>query len=218
MYLSKLELNPSRRETRRLLGNPQALHAVIMRAADPKPDRRVLWRIDEADASVTLYMTSDEVPDLEYLHDVAGWDDGVGQQSADYQPFLDRLTADDVYSFRLTANPTHMVTFNGEKKRTAHVTVEHQMKWLLQKAADNGFEALRSSLDDPRDPTQQAFELAVRDRSIVTFRRQGKNVTLARATFIGKLRVTDPRLMAEALVNGIGPAKAYGCGLMTLAK
>ncbi len=37
------------------------------------------------------------------------------------------------------------------------------------------------------------------------------------AQFDGYLTVTDPRLLQHALVTGVGPAKAYGCGLMTLA-
>lgn len=36
-------------------------------------------------------------------------------------------------------------------------------------------------------------------------------------TFEGRLRITDPALLTEHLLTGIGPSKAYGCGLLTLA-
>ncbi|KPH98712.1 CRISPR-associated protein, Cse3 family [Actinobacteria bacterium OV450] len=36
-------------------------------------------------------------------------------------------------------------------------------------------------------------------------------------TFEGRLRITDPGLLTEHLLAGIGPSKAYGCGLLTLA-
>lgn len=37
------------------------------------------------------------------------------------------------------------------------------------------------------------------------------------ATFEGRLRITDPVVFTERLLGGIGPAKSYGCGLLTLA-
>ncbi|MFI6713611.1 type I-E CRISPR-associated protein Cas6/Cse3/CasE [Nonomuraea sp. NPDC050478] len=42
-------------------------------------------------------------------------------------------------------------------------------------------------------------------------------VVLSTATFEGKLRVTDTAAFTERLLGGIGPAKSYGCGLLTLA-
>jgi CRISPR system Cascade subunit CasE len=43
-------------------------------------------------------------------------------------------------------------------------------------------------------------------------------VNLAVATFDGLLEVADADLLRRTLVSGLGPAKAYGCGLMTLAR
>lgn len=36
-------------------------------------------------------------------------------------------------------------------------------------------------------------------------------------TFDGRLEVTDPAALRRTLTQGIGKAKAYGCGLITLA-
>ncbi len=44
-----------------------------------------------------------------------------------------------------------------------------------------------------------------------------KPVVLHTATFEGRLRITDTTAFTERLLNGIGPAKSYGCGLLTLA-
>ncbi|MFT2020182.1 type I-E CRISPR-associated protein Cas6/Cse3/CasE [Streptomyces sp. 796.1] len=46
---------------------------------------------------------------------------------------------------------------------------------------------------------------------------RGTQVTFHSATFEGHLRVTDPEALTAHLLGGIGPAKAYGCGLLTLA-
>ena len=56
------------------------------------------------------------------------------------------------------------------------------------------------------------------ERSTAEFRRGGERVTLALATFQGVLEVTEPEALRRHLVHGIGRGKAYGCGLMTLAR
>ena len=43
-------------------------------------------------------------------------------------------------------------------------------------------------------------------------------VTINRTVYEGVARVTDPDALRRALVAGIGRSKAYGCGLMTLAR
>jgi CRISPR system Cascade subunit CasE len=42
-------------------------------------------------------------------------------------------------------------------------------------------------------------------------------VTVTRVTYDGRLRVVDPDALRRTLTAGLGKAKAYGCGLMTLA-
>ncbi|MFD8417091.1 type I-E CRISPR-associated protein Cas6/Cse3/CasE [Streptomyces sp. NPDC059650] len=43
-------------------------------------------------------------------------------------------------------------------------------------------------------------------------------VTLDVVVYEGTLTVTDPPLLAQVLVAGIGSGKAYGCGMLTLAR
>ncbi|MEV6133689.1 type I-E CRISPR-associated protein Cas6/Cse3/CasE [Streptomyces violaceusniger] len=54
---------------------------------------------------------------------------------------------------------------------------------------------------------------------ILRFRKRadGPRITIATATFQGRPRVTDPDALHAALLTGIGPAKGYGQGLLTLA-
>jgi CRISPR system Cascade subunit CasE len=47
--------------------------------------------------------------------------------------------------------------------------------------------------------------------------RRGKPVTLVTVTFDGRLEITDPEALRRTLTQGIGRARAYGCGLLTLA-
>ena len=79
---------------------------------------------------------------------------------------------------------------------------------------------------DPALPDIDGYELMVHDRDDTGFdkpdprpERKGKRmrVPVVTATFDGRLTVTDPEALRQALTSGIGRAKAYGCGLMTLA-
>lgn len=53
--------------------------------------------------------------------------------------------------------------------------------------------------------------------TLVGKRRQAAKITVEAVRFDGHLVVTDPVAFAEAVTAGIGRAKAYGCGLLSLA-
>ncbi|SFE15787.1 CRISPR system Cascade subunit CasE [Actinopolyspora alba] len=59
--------------------------------------------------------------------------------------------------------------------------------------------------------------ITARERRSFAKKRGSKPVVLHTATFEGRLRVTSVELLRRALLYGVGPAKAYGCGLLTLA-
>lgn len=117
--------------------------------------------------------------------------------------------------------------------RVPHTTVAHQTEWLLRKLPGLGFEIPRVTFDqaDPNSeqatphvpPTAplQAYDLMITARERLSFTKNttytGPRVNLVTATYQGRLRVTDVEALRDRLLNGIGPAKAYGCGLLTLA-
>ena len=49
------------------------------------------------------------------------------------------------------------------------------------------------------------------------FPRKGKTVTISKVTYEGLLEVRQADALRSVLTDGIGRAKAYGCGLLTLA-
>lgn len=222
MYLSRIQLNPQRRDARWLLSSPQRVHAAVL-AAFPEPptgDRngepRVLWRLDEDRKRVFLYVVSPDQPDFAALAEQAGWPTTERGVSKPYDPFLDRLTAGQRWAFRLAANPTqYKVDPNrGIAKRVGHVSVKYQVKWLLDRAARYGF-AVAMQETGP--------DVVVSRRSQSGFGRRepadgsSRTVTLSTAQYDGVLEVVDADALRSALLIGIGPAKAYGCGLLTLA-
>lgn len=222
MYLSRIQLNRRRRGAWRLLSSPQRMHAAVL-AAFPSPltgvredGARVLWRLDEeADGRLFLYVVSPDPPDFAHLAEQAGWPSVDRGTVKDYRPLLDGLDVGQRWAFRLTANPTYYVRHDSAQpaKRVAHVSAAHQEKWLVERAESAGFAIAYVDAD------ASAPAVTVTRRSVEQFRRppSGRPVTVSTAQFDGVLDVRDPEVLRRALVAGIGPAKAYGCGLLTLA-
>lgn len=232
MHLTRFRINTARQGARSLLASPQRLHAAVMSSfADvlpsDAPGPRTLWRLDQnAKAEVLLYIVSESRPDLTHLVEQAGWPSTGGWQTYDYQTFLAGLQAGTTWAFRLTANPVHHIRRKeGEPtKRTAHITPHHQMGWLLARQEASGFRILETPAERRRLPQGDELQLTVRDERRHRFEKTGQQtgrahrVPLVTVTFDGRLEVTDPALLRNTLTLGLGKAKAYGCGLMTLAQ
>ncbi|KUP97436.1 type I-E CRISPR-associated protein Cas6/Cse3/CasE [Thermobifida cellulosilytica] len=227
MYLTRFRLNTARSGTRKLLASPQAMHAAVMASfptllpsAADRP--RVLWRVDRTSrAEVFLHIVSPPKPDLTHLAEQAGWPTQPEWQTHDYTPFLSGLAKGDVWAFRLTANPVHTIRRRpGEPtKPTAHVTPRHQRDWLLRRQDAAGFRVVEKPVEQRRLPEGDEYELVIhnRQRHEFTKRTSKGTVSLVTVTFDGRLEVTDPNALRRTLTMGLGRAKAYGCGLMTLA-
>lgn len=220
MYLSTFAFNPTRRGAQRLLSSPHALHAAVLAGfPDPSPTEtgRVLWRLDNIDHQTRLYIVSPQRPDLTHLAEQAGWPSlDESWRVRDYGPLLDRIEHGHRYRFRLTANPTRSTRSSPTErgKPHGHVTVAQQEKWLLDRQGNAGFEVC-DHVDAAGEPAGR--ELLVRDRKLLTFRRRETSVTLRIASYEGTLSVTDPAAFRQTLTFGLGRAKGYGCGLMTIA-
>ncbi|WP_366181317.1 type I-E CRISPR-associated protein Cas6/Cse3/CasE [Actinomyces timonensis] len=222
MFLTKIELDPGRRLARKYLGSPQVMHAVVLKATggdDREDGGRVLWRVDRT-TTTSLYLLSHSEPDCRTLVDEAGVA-GTVARTLDYSPFLQRIEEGQTWGFRLAANPSRALPQGPgvRGKRAGHVTVAQQRQWLLDRAARFGFSLVPVSQDRDDDAS-----LVVVHRERPVFGRQNPDsgtrdrVTINRTVFEGVLRVTDPDALRHSLTSGIGRSKAYGCGLMTLAR
>lgn len=215
MFLTQMHLNPARRGTRRLLASPQRMHAAVMLAFPPGAEvtsdaGRVLWRVDTDHTTHTLYVSSPAEPDLTHLVEQAGWPASAtaAWRTTSTDAFHERLAKGQEWIFRLTANPVHSrrPAAGGRGKVYGHVTAAQQEEWLYSRAERWGFEVTSS---------------AIRDRKQLSFARRSdgssRPVTLSTVTFDGTLRVAEPDALRVVLVAGVGRAKGYGCGLITLA-
>ena len=63
MYLSRVELDPTRRSTMAALAAPQKLHGAVESAFTGERRRR-LWRLDRLGERLYLLLLSEDVPEL----------------------------------------------------------------------------------------------------------------------------------------------------------
>ena len=210
--LTRIYLNPRKRGGRKLLTNPEAMHAAVRSAFPPDIDAssaRVLWRADSQGDEHILYIVGPEKPDALHIVEQAGWDTRP-PQSADYQRFQDALVKGQKWRFALEANPVSSKA--GDRgtrgKIVAHVTAEQQLAWLAQRSETAGFRLLDDAV--------------VVGRERKTFRKNNESssrtVSLSTARFEGTLEIIDAEALRTTLNQGIGRARAYGCGLLTLAR
>lgn len=241
-YLSQILINPMRRGGQKLLSNPRAMHAAVLQGIPIDPvTERVLWRVElDQPRQPRLLVLTQTKPSWEHVVEQAGWpsSDELQVRTRPYGPLLERVTDGASFAFRLTANPVQ-ATRSPEKRTTAqaarqetdprrsirvgHRTVGHQMGWLTSRAARWGIQIPPATLDGAEgagdDGHDDALDVRISRRQRISFQRGdgGGRVTLQQVTYDGHLVVDDAERLREVLLAGVGKAKAYGCGLLTLA-
>ncbi|MFF7130432.1 type I-E CRISPR-associated protein Cas6/Cse3/CasE [Streptomyces sp. NPDC008240] len=241
-FLSRIRINPLRAESRKLLASPRAMHGAVQGGLPTAPgEERTLWRLDADNPHRPhLYVLTTSKPDWTHLVEQAGWPEADGEHYAiaDYTPLLHQLAMGREFAFRLTASPVQNTNrpdkptarqaerlAQGETRsfRLGHRTATAQMNWFLTRTPRWGFDIpLAPDLSDTKDRdgnSPRDVRLITRDRRSFSKGPTTKEtrVVMHSATYEGRLRVTDVALLTERLLNGIGPSKAYGCGLLTLA-
>jgi CRISPR system Cascade subunit CasE len=216
MYLSRLLLNPESRQALRETADPYNLHKTLMHAFVDKRDQSgVLYRleIDPRSGDIMLLVQSLVAPDWSYLAEkeyLRPLDPFSGRDNPAVKAVTLSLPAGQILRFRLAANPTvKKVRYddNGERKNSNRVPLVHearQEEWLEKQANANGFHLLDLTINQPQK--QSSWQ-----------KGNGRPLTIYTVQFDGRLQVTDPDKLLKAIRTGIGPAKAFGCGLLSLA-
>lgn len=204
MYLSELHVNPRSRESRRDLGAPYEMHRTIKRAfPDGEPEgNRLLFRIDGGAGDGTsrvLVQTSLAPPDWTHLPE------DYCRQVLGPKPIAPALLPGETYAFRLHANPT----VKREGRRFGLVREEEHLEWLRRKGAAGGFAIVQVNA--------ASYELGGRLHGAPSRERKA-SIPHFGVRFDGLLRVADASLLLETLRSGIGSAKGFGFGLLTLAR
>ena len=208
-----MKLDTSKRDTMRALRSPNLIHGAVERAFPGGRDRR-LWRLDSLGGEQYLLLLSGDEPDLASAD--AQFGDGGGWETLPYEPLLNRIVLGTRWHFRLTANPTvsRAETPGKRGKIYAHITPKFQEKWFLDRAKNLGF-AVEESAENEGEKA-----LMVTGSHWYRFCKEGRDslVSLLAVSYEGTLIVTDAELFRKALTEGIGRGKAYGMGLLTVAR
>lgn len=209
MYLTRLLLDTRSAQVRRDLGSPYEMHRTLVRAfvenKDQKPPR-FLWRLEPQmlwNSPPVVLVMSEHPADWNGLHSCLK--DEPQTKCLD----IERLfPAGQRCRFRLLANPTTNLRRTGHKrgKRIGVVGEEGQVAWLERQGARCGF-------------TLESAMVTASDVLHVRKARTDKDpISLQRVCFEGVLHVVDPDKLRVAMAAGIGSGKAFGCGLLSLAR
>ncbi len=216
MYLSRLLLNPYSRQVQSETADPYNLHRTLMQAFDSKrKDADVLHRLEvhPRNGQIMLLVQSQLEPDWLYLQDsvyLLPSDPFDPLPNPAVRPLNFKLKDGQILRFRLVANPS----FKKDGKRHAYYKEKDQRRWLETKGTgcvekkrpSLGFQILE--MDVQKDGNQ--YGRIQRDEI-------KHKVTIHTVQYDGRLQITDTATFTTALQKGIGPAKAFGCGLLSLA-
>jgi len=222
VYFSRITLNPTDPAgvMAALKADDYALHQMLWKLfpGDPEASRDFLFRHDEEQRWPVFYLVSQRQPDHH-------GDNLLLVASKPYQP---QLRTGETLSFSLRANPVHTRKTDGANSKTrkrddvvmhlkrqykqadadaaptqAELAQEAGEQWLNRQAERHGFQVLSVRADNYRQ-----LRLDARKR----------NIRFSTLDFTGLLQVTETDAFARALCKGIGPAKAFGCGLLLVRR
>jgi CRISPR system Cascade subunit CasE len=217
MFLTRFLLNPENPAAFRDITNEYGLHQTI--AHLDTPSYRALWRREESRSPmepVSILAQTEREPNLNLLED----DSAilyVLHATIRRNRLLENLRQDRIYRFLLRANPTsNWSDPNGGKAKTGRRTGK-RIPFDVQR--NGGYESwLVSRLEKAGAEVHAGSLLVSEPRTVKLRKRTGRHtITLMQVDFSGVLLVRDAEVLRTAVTRGIGPAKAFGFGLLTLA-
>lgn len=147
------------------------------------------------------------------------------------KPFAPALATGQRIRFRLRANPVISVRARPGERGRRHDVVMNALRalppeeragrrftllqtqgaaWLERQAKDRGFRVVARADGNP--------DMLVDGYEQLRIPREGApDVRISVADFSGHLEVTDPARFREAVAQGFGHARGFGCGLMLIA-
>lgn len=201
MYLSKIEIHG------KLIRNPYLVHKALWDLFDNSPDQKrdYLFRVEKRQFSIAaVLLQSDREP-------VDRGNDKLTLIAS--KPFSPVFTIDVHLRFYAVCNPVKTISDESGRKnakgevkkcRVPLIREDEQINWLTNKLKDG---ARIENIDAQKLPPLY-FRKAKEARS-------GKIQPVA---FRGVIKVVNPDELFCILRSGIGPAKAFGCGLVSFAR
>lgn len=204
MWLTRITLDTRRPDVRDDLGDTVKMHHRLMTLAEDdlgvraRQQAGMLYRIESTPSGTVVIVQTRDEPLTDRIPD------GYGTcETRDLRPQLDALTAGTRVSYRIAANATKKLAGRpGEKTgRLVMLSGTDAEDWWRQRAAASGLD-----VDTVTSARQESARSGSRDRPIKH----------AITRFDGEGVITDPELLRDTIEDGIGRAKAFGCGLLSV--
>jgi CRISPR system Cascade subunit CasE len=208
LYLAALTLNPRSREANRDVLSAGAMHDRLMHLFDTMLEGpgRPLWRIDviKPGRHVVLVQCA-AAPELSRLP--AGYATEARCKRID--EMLAGIAAGDTLRFRLRAAPAKTLYEPDARSASGDVPLRPRIAlrdeatrvaWLVRKMRDVGAQASSVSA---------LGEGGIKVRGLALY---------GSVRYDGLLRISDPSLLRNGIATGIGRGKAWGFGLLSLAR
>lgn len=186
-----------------------------VRTGQPVP---FLFRAEQLNGLPLLYVLSEQCPQ-----------DRLALWRIESREFTPDIRVGDRLGFKLRANP--VVSRSAEKgqrgkRHDVVMDAKQRMGWKSLPEADRpslaylAYEAGACWLRERQENIGVVLnEAALRVDGYRNWRqRRDKDITLSTLDFEGELTVMDSVRLVAALQRGIGPAKAFGCGLLLLRR
>lgn len=94
---------------------------------------------------------------------------------------------------------------------------EERVAWLTRRGREHdGFRLLQTTVRTGLENPSERLNFAARADPAPVLRSYDRKLTFATALFDGVLEITDPVQFQAAFEAGIGPGKAFGCGLLSV--
>jgi CRISPR system Cascade subunit CasE len=172
-------------------------------------DAGFLFRVDpQPGGRVVILVQSALKPDWDYAFHNA---DYLLAAPPEWKAFDPCFAKGQLLRFRLVANPTRKIdTKSGPDGRRCNgkrvpVRTDQLDEWLARRAEPGGFSVCRDSL------TIQPSYINVKSQQ-----SDGRRLRCVR--YDGIIEIINPVRFQETLVRGIGPSKAFGFGLLSVAQ
>ncbi len=200
MYLSKVMI------TGKACRNPYEIHRALWRTfpEDVNAGRDFIFRVEKSGRQqVELLMQSMRQPVSQIPN--------AGLLATRDYPL--KLVEGQRLRFLLIANPVK--TINDERGRK---NAKGEVKKCRVPLIDESEQRLW--MERKLDVSARLEALIITNRLPLYFRKSKSNMAgkIQPVSFQGILQIENPTILKEMIVNGIGPAKAFGCGLLSLAR
>jgi CRISPR system Cascade subunit CasE len=224
-------LNLRNRNTQRDLADCMAMHRMLMSAfpdnlsadATARAEAGLLYRVEETGGGAIAVLAQSALPP-DWGQLPASWlHPDAGPQVKEIGGLLSRIEPGSQLRFKLVANPTRKIDTktgaDGSKRNGKRVELRGEQAWLAwldRKAGQSGFRLKAVSAASHVHDVRSHRDLTATGRKE---RPDGSSsrLTFCGVAFEGRLEVVDAALLGASIRAGIGPGKAYGYGLLSVA-